>query len=198
MLFRSVVAIDGYAGSGKTTVLYFLEKESRDILAVHLDDFIRHWKERKRMMDSATDRSHVFEFKWYRYQEVARLLKEFSTRFCGDVSFKVYDFEQNDFGDVKVFDLSKTILVIEGIFLFHPNLQINSFIDRRIYLAEDFRKADRRRIGRERKRWGKEYIPENHPDSYVLPFKIAYQRYIQQFDPAGQSDVVYHVHASSK
>lgn len=188
---RLIVAIDGYSGSGKTTVLDCLARQNSNVLEVHLDGFIEHWKKRKRMMDSAADRSLVFEFKWYRYQDVARLLREFRTRHRGSVSFRIYDFERNDFGDVKTFNLSKTTLVIEGIFLFHPRIAINELLDKRAYLTVDFDKADGRRVAREKKQLGRRYMPEDHPDSYVLPFKVAYRRYVNQFNPAGVSDVVY-------
>lgn len=42
---KLIVAIDGYAGSGKTTVADFVAKQNADVLTVHMDDFIHHWKE---------------------------------------------------------------------------------------------------------------------------------------------------------
>jgi pantothenate kinase-related protein Tda10 len=47
---KLVVVIDGYAGSGKTTVADFIAKQNPDVLAVHLDNFVCHWKDRKRMI----------------------------------------------------------------------------------------------------------------------------------------------------
>ncbi len=188
---RLIVAIDGYSGSGKTTVLNYLAKQNINVLAVHLDEFIEHWKKRKRMMDSVQDRSLIFEYKWYRYKELIHLLRVFKEKDEQSTAFRIYDFERNDFGDTKVFDLSKPVLVIEGIFLFHPRLAINELLDKRVYLTVNFDKADKRRVAREKKQLGKRYVRENHPDSYVLPFKVAYRRYVNQFNPSGVSDVVY-------
>lgn len=188
---RLIVAIDGYSGSGKTTVLNCLVRQNPSVLAVHLDEFIMHWKVRKQMMDSAQDRSSVFEYKWYRYQELINLLRAFKRNRKQSMAFRMYDFERNDFGDTKVFDLFKPVLAIEGILLFHPRLAISQLLDKRVYLAVDFAKADRRRIAREKEQLGRRYVRENHPDSYVLPFKVAYRRYVRQFNPAGIGDVVY-------
>ena len=53
---KLIVAIDGYAGSGKTTVADFIAKQNSDLLVVHLDDFIHHWKDRKKMIEKAKDK----------------------------------------------------------------------------------------------------------------------------------------------
>ena len=45
---KLVVAIDGYAGSGKTTVSNFIAKHDTNVLSIHLDDFIKHRKVRKK------------------------------------------------------------------------------------------------------------------------------------------------------
>lgn len=41
---KLVVGIDGYAGSGKTTIGNFVAEDDSDVLSVHLDDFIKHWR----------------------------------------------------------------------------------------------------------------------------------------------------------
>lgn len=190
---RLIVAIDGYSGSGKTTVLDWLASQNSNILPVHLDEFIRHWRQRKKMMDAAADRSRVFEYKWYRYRELMILLRTFKEGRRAHIALRTYDFEINDFGNEKTFDLTKPILVIEGIFLFHPRLVISKMLDNGVYLDVDFDTGDKRRVLREKKKWGRKYVAEKHPDSYVVPFKSAYRRYVDRFNPAGISDVVYRV-----
>ena len=190
---KLVVAIDGYAGSGKTTVADFIAKQNSDALTVHMDDFIHHWKDRKKMIDEAKDKSKVFEYKWYRYDDLERLIKEFKTKNKGIIKFKIYDYDKNDFGPQKSFDLSKKILVIDGIFLFHPKLKISKMLDRTIYLDVDFAKADKKRIAREKKKWGKDYIPENHPNNWAKYFKEAYRRYVKEHKPQKNRDFVFKV-----
>lgn len=178
---KLVVAIDGYAGSGKTTVADFIEKQNSDALTVHLDDFIHHWKNRKKMIDEAKDKSEVFEHNWYRYDDLERLIKEFKNKNKGVIKFKVYDYDKNDFGPKKSFDLSRKVLVIDGVFLFHPKLKISKMFDKNIYLDIDFSKADKKRIAKEKKKWGKDYIPENHPDNWTKYFKEAYRGYVKKY-----------------
>lgn len=188
---RLVVAIDGYAGSGKTSVANYIAKLNPDCLVVHLDDFIKHWRVRKRMMDTAKDRSKVFEHRWYRYDAIERLVKRFMRAGTGHIRLKVYDFEKNEFAtSYQTFYLSKNILVIDGIFLFHPRHKRNALWQKRIFLKTDLKKADERRIAQGKKRWGKGYVPENHPDSYIRYFQVAYKRYLDRYKPEQKADLV--------
>lgn len=190
---KLVVAVDGYAGSGKTTVADFVAKKNHEVLAVHLDDFIKHWKDRKRMIEQAKDKSKVFEYNWYRYDDLEKLIRLFKNKNKGSIKFKTYDYEKNDFGSPKSFDLSKKILVINGIFLFHPKHKISKELDKRIYLDIDFAKADKKRIAREKKKWGKDYIPESYPDNWTKYYKEAYQRYVKEYKPQRVSDLVFKI-----
>jgi len=190
---KLIVAIDGYAGSGKTTVADFIAKQNPDALVVHLDEFIRHWEDRKKMIDEAKDKSQVFEYSWYRYDDLEKLVREFKTKNKGLIKFKTYDYDKNDFGLEKIFNLSKKILVIDGIFLFHPGHKISKMLDKTVYLDVDFAKADKKRIAREKKRWGKDYIPESHPDNWVKYYKQAYLRYIKERKPQKNRDLVFKI-----
>lgn len=190
---KLVVAIDGYAGSGKTTVADFIAKQNSDVLAVHLDDFIKHWRDRKKMMAKAKDKSKVFEYDWYRYRDLEKLVNNFKTKKQGTIKFKIYDYDKNDFGPKKTFDLSKKVLVIDGIFLFHPKHKISKLSDKKVYLDVDFKKADKKILTREKKKWGKNYLPENHPDNWMRYFRIAYKRYVKEYKPEKRADCVFRV-----
>lgn len=190
---KLVVAVDGYAGSGKTTVADFIAKENPDALVVHLDDFINHWKDRKKMIEQTEDKSRVFEYDWFRYGDLEKLVSEFKNKSKGSVKLKTYDYDKNDFGPLKTFDLSKKILVIDGIFLFHPGHKISKEWDKRIYLDVDFAKADKKRIAREKKKWGSAYIPESHPDNWTRYYKEAYRRYAEECRPKNNADLVFKV-----
>lgn len=188
---KLVVGIDGYAGSGKTTVADYLGKLNKDVLVVHLDDFIQHWQDRKKWMDTAENKADVFEYKWYRYDALEKLINEFKNKQTGQLKIKTYDFDKNDFNLGTEFDLSKKILVIDGIFLFHPEHAISKQWDKKIYLHIDFDKGDKRRIAREKRKWGKNFMPDNHPNSYVMAFKQAYKHYIEKYAPQEKADFVY-------
>lgn len=190
---KLVVGIDGYAGAGKTTLVDQLGALNKDVLVVHLDDFIHHWKDRKSWMDEAKDKSRVFEYKWYRYDALEQLIKEFKSQKAGSVKIKTYDFDKNEFDSGKEFDLSKKILVVDGIFLFHPDHTVSKLLDRKVYLRIDVAKGDERRITREKQRWGKDFVEDNAPGSYVKYFKEAYLRYMNLYHPQSRADSVFEV-----
>ena len=189
---KLIVAIDGYAGSGKTTVGDFIAQHDKEVLSIHLDDFIKHWKVRKQLIEKAKDKPQVFEYHWYRYDDLEKLIKAF-LQDKKTISLKTYDYDKNNFGPKRTFDLSKRVLVIDGIFLFHPKHKMNKLIHKKIYLDSDFAKADKKRIAREKKKWGKKYLPETHPDNWVKYFKIAYRTYAQKYKLTQKADVGFKV-----
>lgn len=189
---KLVVAIDGYAGSGKTTVGNFIAKHNKDVLSIHLDDFINHWKVRKQMIEKAKDKSEIFEYHWYRYDDLERLIEAFLSG-KKSIKLKTYNYDKNDFDPKQTFDLSKKILVIDGIFLFHPKHEMNKLIHKKVYLDANFARADKKRITREKKKWGKKYLSENHPDNWVKYFKVAYRGYVARYKPTQKADKVFKV-----
>ncbi len=189
---KLIVAIDGYAGSGKTTVGNFIAKHDKDVLLIHLDDFIKHRKVRKQLIEKTKDKSKVFEYHWYRYDDLERLIKAFLSG-KKSIKLKTYKYEKNNFGSKQSFDLSKKVLIIDGIFLFHPKHSITKLIHKKIYLDTDFTKADKKRIAREKKRWGKNYLPDDHPDNWVKYFKQAYKKYIEKYSPGENADLLFKI-----
>ncbi|MBI2086564.1 MAG: hypothetical protein HYT69_00070 [Candidatus Zambryskibacteria bacterium] len=189
---KLIVAVDGYAGSGKTTVGNFIAKHDKDVLSVHLDDFINHWKIRKQKIEKAKDKPKIFEYHWYRYDDLERLVKAFLSG-KKSIKLKTYNYDKNDFNPKQTFDLSKKVLVIDGIFLFHPKHTLTKYIHKNIYLDADFAKADKKRIAKEKKKFGKKYLPDNHPNNWVRHFKRAYKRYIDQYTPKKVSDLVFKI-----
>jgi len=187
---KIIVVIDGYTGSGKTSVAKRLARLNPDYLVLHLDDFIKHWKTRKSMMEKAKDRSKVFEYKWYRYNDLERLVRLFKSSERKKIRLRVYNFTKNDFSSPKLFDLQKRVLVIEGIFLLHPRQKRNTLWDKRIFIKTNPQKAEARRIAQDKKKWGNAYLPEEHPNSYFRDFRIAYQRYLDNYSPDQKADLI--------
>lgn len=189
---KLVVAIDGYAGSGKTTVGDLMAKYDKDVLSLHLDDLINHWKVRKQMMQRAKDRSKIFEYHWYRYGDLERLVKAFLNG-KKSIKLKTYNYDKNNFNPTHSIDLSKRVLVIDGVFLFHKKHKANNLMHKKIYLDANFSKADKKRVAREKKRWGANYLPENHQDNWTIYFKKAYRRYVKVFRPKRFADLTFEV-----
>jgi uridine kinase len=186
---KLVVAIDGYAGSGKTTIGNFIEKHNEDVLVIHIDDFINHIKIRRKLINKAKDKSKIFEYHWYRYNDLEKLTESFLKN-KKKINLKTYNYDKNDFNPKQLFYLSKNILLIEGIFLFHPKHKISKLINKKIYLDSNFLKADRARVLREKKKYGKNYLPENHPNNWTKYFKESYERYIKQYNIKKKIDLL--------
>lgn len=178
---KLVVAIDGYTGVGKTTLLDALAKRNPDILAVNRDDFIFPRKTVARMFKTAADKSELFELNVCDTKKIRTLVSSFR---AGRRAYhtRVYNPVSGKLDISKRFDTSKKILVIEGVFMFHPKLMLDLW-DKRIYLENDSKKIDARRIKREKARWGKDYIPETHPDSYFRHVILALKRYQKLYKP---------------
>lgn len=186
---KLVVALDGYSGVGKTTLLTRIAKRDPSVLPVHEDDFIRTGKERERFLAKAKDRSKVFELQWYRIAKIKQLINAFRRSKKRFSALQIYNAQTDRYDIPKRFDLSKRILLLEGVFLFHPKL-FGGIWDKKIYLDAHIKAADRRRVRRERARWGESYIPESHPDSYARLFKIAHRRYRRLYHPGERADLV--------
>lgn len=73
--------------------------------------------------------------------------------------------------------------------MFHPKL-LNRLWDKRIYLDGNIEGIDARRIRREKERWGRDYFPETHPDSYFRQVVIALKKYREEYRPEKIADLV--------
>lgn len=186
---KLIVVIDGYSGSGKTTISNEIGKQNKDILIIHLDEFIKHWKDRKKMINNTKMKSKVFEYDWYRYDELEKLIKAFKNG-KESIKIKTYNYDKNKFNSGEVFNLNKKVLLIDGIFLLHPKHEINKLWDKRIYLDVNFKEADKRRQMREKALFKDKYMPESSKNNWIKYFKIAYRRYIKKYNPEKIADMI--------
>jgi len=185
---KLVVGIDGYSGIGKTTLLNQLIESNQNIVPVFRDDFIKPRKIIETLLKNANDRSIIMELEWCDNEKIKDLVKSFKES-NGAYITKIYNSDTGDVDIEKTYDLSKQIMVIEGIFLFHPKLTGDIF-DFKIFLEGDNEGADKRRRKREKERWGDKYFPDTHPDSYFRLAKIAFDRYCELYKPQQRADLV--------
>jgi uridine kinase len=185
---KVVVGIDGYTGIGKTTILNALVKQNRKIIAINRDDFLKSRRSFEKIFKEAKDKSKALELDILNERKIRKLVGAFRK---GEKIFQtnIFDPKTGKVNIAKKYNLAKNLLVIEGIFLFHQK-QLNDIFDLRIFLDGSIADADARRIKREKKKWGKDYFPESHPDSYFRIIKIAFQRYLKEQKPKNQADLV--------
>lgn len=185
---KLVVGIDGYPGVGKSTLASELLKINHNILLVERDDFSIERSVFEAMLAKAEDRTQSFEFDMTDLPRLRQFI----------LAYKTNDNQQTNVGynrvtgklDVqKTYDFSKSILLVEGVFLFHAELTDDLF-DRRIFLQGNLEQVAKRRVAREKARWGEEYFPEDHPDSYFRLAIQAFDRYVATQHPKQRADLV--------
>ncbi len=186
---KIIIGIDGYSGAGKTTLLSKLNQD--DFLIVNRDDFAiprKIFETKFKNAKTEKEKIDVTVNETIDIKELALFLDEYKRKngvvewpFRGDISGK------KDIS--KKFDFSKKILIIEGIFLFHNN-NLNRLFDKKIFIDVDQEIADERRRKREKEKWGDDYFPDTHPDSYFRLIKIGFNDYLKEYDPKSQADLI--------
>lgn len=143
---KLMIGIEGYSGSGKTTILKELAERRSDIIPVYLDDFLASRAEREALANEPlTYKTDWHRAKWYRYEALQKLIKRFLN---SDELYRtvLYDTATADWTRKATFDLSKRMMVIEGVMLLRSPAAEK--LDRLILLESDRDAADRRRLER--------------------------------------------------
>ena len=76
--------------------------------------------------------------------------------------------------------------------MFHPKA-LNHLWDKRIFLGGNMELIGKRRIEREKLKWGDNYFPEDHPDSFFRQVLIAFNRYNETYKPEEVADAVFYI-----
>ncbi len=185
---KLVVAIDGYTGVGKTTLLDNLVKLNPDIVPVHWDDFLMPRKEWEEKNHNNPERANICPTSHTDHDRIEKVITDFRHQ-NGHYKTKIFNPHTGEVDMPMEYDFSKKILIMDGVFMFHPKL-LNHLWDKRIYIDGDIDEIDRRRVAREKARWGDKYFPETHPDSLFRKLTIALKQYRAEHKPEEKADLV--------
>lgn len=190
---RLVIGIDGIPGVGKTTLLDRLTKQNSLIEPVYIDNFMSSIEFRKTEVVKLSDQNDLINFfiyHWFDYQDLTNLIEKFKSGKVKSLNTEAYRTGKRSVP--KIYNLSKPILIVEGILLFHPKL-LDGVWDKRIYLDGDEQQIKQRRVARERKRWGKSYISEDDPTSWLKFILEGIKQYQQKYNPKQRADLVLNI-----
>ena len=185
---KLVVGIDGYAGVGKTTLLDNLVKLNPDIVPVHWDDFLMSRPDFEEKLKNDPERAKVCETSHTDHARIEKTITDFRNQ-NSIYQTKIFNPHTGEVDTPIEYDFSKKVLVMDGVFMFHPKL-LNHLWDKRIYMDGDTDEIDKRRIAREKARWGEKYFPETHPDSHFRKLTIALKKYREEYAPEKVADLV--------
>ncbi len=184
---KLVVGIDGITGVGKTTISNYIEEQNPHILLIHIDDFMTPLEFRTEEVQKLEDPIDFFTHNWFEYDDLRKIIDNFRT---GEPNvFKTLAYRKGTRNVPVEYDMTKSILVIEGVLLFHPEL-IDDFWDYRIYLDGDEEEIRQRRVAREKERWGEKYISEDDQISWFRFILTGLKKYKQIYKPDEKADLL--------
>ena len=186
---KIIIGIDGYGEAGKTTLLKGVNEGN--ILIVNRDDFAIPRKDLAAKYKSARsddEKVDIMVNKTINTKELISFLKQYKNS-NEIIEWKIRDDITGLKNKTKKFDFSKRIMIIEGILLYGHN-SLSNLIDRKVFVDIDQTEADKRRMTREKEKWGKDYFPDTHPDSYFRFIKIGFNDYLKNQNPKERADLV--------
>lgn len=188
---KLIVGIDGYSGVGKTTIIEGIEKEDKDILPINRDDFAiprKEFWERFKNAKNEEEKISILVNETINVKELGAFIGEYKEK-NKTVEWMLRNDKSGVKDDLRDFDFSKKVLLVEGIFLFRHD-ELSDLFDKKVFLKANQGVADERRRKREKEKWGDDYFPDTHPDSAYRLTKIGFNQYLKEFNPEKQADLV--------
>lgn len=181
---KTIVGIEGYSASGKTTLLNYVGGLRPEIQALEVDDFLAPAREREAVTAPWLEPDWR-KAPWFRYNVLEELLQQYEE---SNITYNspIYNRKSKEFDGKKDFDLSKPTLVAEGTFLLQTPLADR--LDYLVYVDIPFEIADRRR-------WERHMKKEPNADrvkhlAWVEDFIKLYSEYLETQKPHKRADLV--------
>ncbi len=184
---KLVIGLDGITGVGKTTIAEYVANNNPKVELIHIDDFMTPLKFRENEINKLDDPTDFFIHNWFEYEDLRNIITKFRSGKIQKYQTLAY---RNGKRDVPIeYDLNKSVLIIEGVLLFHAEL-IDDVWDKRIFLDGNEEEITKRRVIREKKRWGNKYIPESNSISWSRFILPGLKKYQELYKPKEKADLV--------
>lgn len=168
-----VVAVDGYGGSGKSSLCKQLKKNLPSVLTIQTDDFIKY-----------PHKPNVFEHDWVAIENnVLKILQDGATQ----VTTKTYDW--NTLSAAKEMNHVPDVVIVDGIGLLESKYA--KYFDLKIWMDCPYEVA----LGRGKKR-DKEEQGVDHDDLWDNVWGPGSQDYFERARPDLNADVLFKSYAS--
>lgn len=177
-----LIGIDGLGGSGKTTYAYALQRQIKNCIILHLDDFI--YPKKVRYNEDYEEWECYYRLQW-RYDElIETLLMPLNKGQSVHEAIEIYNKETDSYTMREMKIPAGTIVIVEGVFLQRPEL--SPFFDCVIYLDVEKELRLQRVLHRDTYIGDKEEILWKYENRYFPAEDV----YLEQCQPLARADAV--------
>lgn len=179
-----LIGIDGLGGSGKTTYAMNLQRQVKNAIVIHLDDFIHT---RKVRYNEQFESWYCYYYLQWRYDYlIDKLLEPVRNGLAVNDTIELYDKSKDSYLMQKFAIPVGTTVIVEGVFLQRPELR--AYFDKVIYLETDRDTRITRALDRDGYIGSNEDIIRHYEQRY-FPAEDAY---VEQCNPIALADAVEH------
>ncbi|WP_212391338.1 AAA family ATPase [Sporosarcina beigongshangi] len=177
-----LIGIDGLGGSGKTTYALNLQRQLKDAIVIHLDDFI-HTRDVR--YNKQFEEWYCYYYVQWRYDYlIEKLLEPLHSGLAVHDTIELYDKPEDSYRK-QTFDIPiGTTVIVEGIFLQRPELR--AYFDKVIYLETEQETRMARALDRDGYIGSSEDIIRHYEQRYFP----AEDMYVKQCNPLVLADAV--------
>lgn len=159
---KVVVGLEGYSGTGKTTIAKELSRKDQNIHFINSDSY--------------SDKVNPKEF----------IIKE-NLNSPEKIVDQYVELQQTEIIGKDIKKIKEGVVLVEARFILHGNFR--DLFDKVIYLSSDFDKADIRREKREKDLMGEKY-DKKLAKLFSEYFRAGYEYYVSTYKPEKNSDLV--------
>ncbi|MFA8451015.1 MAG: AAA family ATPase [Bacteroidales bacterium] len=183
---RVIVGIDGFGGSGKTTLSRNLAKTLKSLgiasQVVHLDDFI--FEKRIRYTKNKPQWYSFYFKQWNFHTLIDHIIKPFLEVSQKKIRLQTYDKFNNNYRNTSINLTDKHVLILEGVFV--QRKKLSSFLDYTIFINSSKKTRIKRILKRDRYIGNSKQIIKKYIDRYFP----AEEYYSKEIKPRSKANII--------